>query len=132
MKAWRALVRGLAAAAVLWQGLIPAGYMFATAAELASAGAYVVACPAQQPATPAMHEHHHDHGGATAATHDHGASGSHSCPYAVAAAAVLPVALAPAPALSPGFASPIYSPAADFRATVSTRLPPARGPPTLS
>ena len=124
------LVLGLAAAAVLYQGLIPAGYMPGTRADLAG-GAPVVPCEAQGPVLgePAMHHHHHGGGDAHKG---HALSGSHSCVFAAAASAVLPtgsIAAFTATALAD---QPIVAATAALRAARLALLPPVRGPPALS
>jgi len=129
---FRPLVLGLAAAAIFYQGLIPAGYMAGTRADLAD-GALVVPCPAQNElvaAAPAMegHAHHHHDGGA----HRHHASGGHSCVFAAAAAVALPggaIALAPTSTIA---AAPLSESAAEFRGAYRPLPPPARGPPAYS
>jgi hypothetical protein len=130
---WRRAVLVLAASAVLYQGLIPAGYMLGSRADLA-AGMPVIPCPAQQPAAVASHEagHHHHHG---AGDDDGSAPSAHrpdACAFAIAASAALPVA-APVLPLLPA-PPPAPSPGADARLAHGSglALPPARGPPTLA
>ena len=129
----RDLLLGLAAAAVFYQGLIPAGYMAATRSELAQ-GEWVVPCPAQNElvaaAARAMEGHaHHHHGGAP---HKHSATGGHSCVFAAAASVALPGGAGTALPLPVAAAAPIQNLAADFRGAHLHLLPPARGPPVYS
>jgi hypothetical protein len=132
----QSLVGGLAAAAIFYQGLVPAGYMAGTRADLAE-GALVVPCPAQNElvigtgsdASMAGHAHHHD---GAAHAHHHALSGSHSCAFAVAAAVALPGGHSTPPAVPLPVEAPVSRLAADFRAVHRHRLPPVRGPPVYS
>jgi hypothetical protein len=118
----------LAAAALTYQGLIPAGYMLGTRSDLA-AGLPVVPCPAQQEAAllPVAGHHHHHHGGSAPALHH-----ADSCAFAVAAAAVLPpsVLAVHAPAEAP--AAPVIRDAVSIADRSPPPLPPVRGPPVFS
>jgi len=130
----RDLLLLVVAAAVLYQGLIPAGYMVGTRADLA-AGALVVACPAQNEPTfvqglASMHAHHHHHDGGDA--HKAHTLAAGHCVFAVAAAAGLPMgSISLAAALPPGEALIAPRPLA-LRAAHFRPVPPARGPPAFS
>lgn len=124
----RDVVMRLAAAALFYQGLIPAGYMLGARSDFAS-GAWVVVCPAQQEAAllPAMHHHHHHHAGGDADAHH-----ADSCAFAVAAAAVLPPAILQISILQvPPLPAAEAGPEAVF-ARDAHLLPPARAPPVFS
>lgn len=132
---WRRAVRLLAAVAVLYQGLIPAGYMLGGRTDLA-AGAFVVPCPVQQPGlaqVSAQHHHHHHHAGAgPAAPAGFKLHHADSCAFAVAAAAALPTAAIAAPVPQ---SAPREAPVRTGALAPPARAPlppPARGPPALS